>query len=48
VDGRQPVAPMVPFATFELRFPSRNEFIGVDNVRQREVRYRRVAEGTLP
>lgn len=48
VDGQQPSAPMVPFATFELQFPSRNEFVGVDNVHQREVRYRRVAEGTLP
>jgi hypothetical protein len=48
VDGRLPSAPIVPFATLELRFPSRNEFIGVDNVHKHEVRYRRVSEGTLP
>ena len=48
VDGRLPAAPMVPFATFEVRFASRNEFVGMDNVRKREVRYRRVSEGTLP
>lgn len=48
MDGRVPAAPIVPFATLELRFPSRNEFIGVDNVRKREVRYRRVSEGTVP
>lgn len=48
VDGQQPSAPMVPFATFELQFPSRNEFVGVDNVHKREVRYHRVAAGTLP
>lgn len=48
MDGRVPSAPIVPFATLEVRFPSRNEFIGVDNLRKREVRYRRVAEGTVP
>jgi hypothetical protein len=48
VDGHLPSAPMVPFATFEIRFSSRNEFIGVDNVHKREVRYQRVAEGTVP
>lgn len=48
MDGRVPSAPIVPFATLELRFPSRNEFIGVDNLRKREVHYRRVSEGTVP
>jgi hypothetical protein len=48
VDGRQPAAPGMPFATFELRFPSRNEFVGIDRVRRREVHYRRVAQGTQP
>ncbi len=48
MDGRLPAAPTVPFATFELRFPSRNEFIGVDRVHKREVAYQRVADGTLP
>ena len=48
MNGQQPSAPTVPFATFELRFESPNEFVGVDNVHRREVRYRRVAEGTEP
>lgn len=48
VDGRLPAAPMVPFATLQLKFPSRHEFIGIDNVRHRAVRYERVAEGTEP
>jgi hypothetical protein len=48
MDGKLPSAPTVPFATFELRFASRDEFVGVDNVHRREVRYRRVTDGTLP
>jgi len=48
IDGNQPSAPMFPYAAIELRFESRNEFIGTDNVRQRQVRYQRVADGTLP
>jgi hypothetical protein len=48
IDGRQPSAPSAPFATFEIRFPSRNEFVGIDRVRKREVAYRRVPEGTQP
>jgi len=48
MDGKLPAAPAVPFATFEIRFVSRNEFIGIDRVHQREVEYHRAAEGTLP
>lgn len=48
IDGAQPSAPMFPYAALELRFESRNEFIGMDNVRQRQVRYQRVADGTQP
>jgi hypothetical protein len=48
MNGRQPSAPTVPFATFELRFQHPDEFIGIDNVRKRQVRYRRVVEGTRP
>lgn len=48
VDGRQPAAATMPYATFELKFPSRNEFIGIDRVHRREVRYQRVPDGTLP
>lgn len=48
MDGKQPSAPTLPFAAFQLRFESKNEFIGTDNVRKREVRYQRVAPETLP
>jgi hypothetical protein len=48
VDGKQATRANVLFATLEVRFPSRNEFIGVDHVRKREVRYQRVEEGTQP
>ena len=48
IDGNQPAAPKFPYAAIELRFESRNEFIGTDNVRRRQVRYQRVADGTLP
>ena len=37
----------IQFATFEVKFSSRNEFVGVDNVRKVEVKYRRVMDGTL-
>ena len=36
----------IQFATFELSFPSRYEFVGVDNVHKLKVTYRRVYEGT--
>ncbi len=48
IDGKTPSAPTMPYATFALRFESRNAFVGTDNVRKREVHYRRVEEGTLP
>jgi len=48
MDGKPPAAPTVPFAAFELKFPSKNEFIGVDNIHRREVRYQRVQPETTP
>lgn len=48
VDGRAPSAPTLPFATFAVRFPTHNEFVGRDHIRNIEVRYLRVAEGTEP
>ena len=48
IDGRLPSAPTFPYAAFEFRFESRNVFIGTDNIRKRQVRYQRVADGTLP
>ena len=48
IDGKQPSAPFVPFATFELKFESNREFVGLDRVHKNEVRYRRVDEGAMP
>ena len=48
IDGKRPAAPAMPYATFELKFRTHNEFTGIDHVRRREVQYARVADGTLP
>ncbi len=48
INGRPTSHPFMPYATFELSFPSRLEFVGVDHVRHREVHYRRVPDGTEP
>ena len=48
MNGKPVSAPTLPFAAFELKFPSRYEFIGIDNIRKREVRYQWVAPDTLP
>lgn len=48
INGKPVSAPTMPFATFQVSFPSKTEFVGVDHVRKREVRYERVAEGTWP
>lgn len=45
-NGKQPSAPTLPYVTFQLRFESRHEFVGIDHVRRREVRYWRVGPGT--
>jgi hypothetical protein len=45
-DGKQPSAPTMPYVTYQLKFESRYEFVGTDNVRKREVHYSRVAQGT--
>ena len=47
MDGRPPSRLNLPFATFELKFESRNEFVGIDNVHKNQVRYRRVQPETL-
>ena len=36
----------LPFATFEIRFASRNEFVGTDHVHRNTVRYERVSPQT--
>lgn len=48
MNGKPPAAPTISFVTFELKFVSKNEFIGIDRVRRREVRYQRVPLETAP
>ncbi len=45
-NGKQPSAPTMPYVTYQLRFESKYEFVGTDNVRKREVRYQRVEAGS--
>ncbi|MES2400301.1 MAG: hypothetical protein V4573_09980 [Pseudomonadota bacterium] len=44
-DGKKPSSPVLPYATFQVRFESSREFVGTDNLRRREVRYQRVEDG---
>ena len=48
MDGKRPAAPTVPFAAFQIVFQGPHAFTGTDNVRRRELSYRRVSEGTQP
>lgn len=48
INGEAVRAPAAPFATFELTFPGRSEFVGADHVHKRTVRYQRVDDGTEP
>lgn len=47
MDGKPPSRLNLPFAAFEVKFVSKNEFFGIDNVHHNEVRYRRVQPETL-
>lgn len=46
MNGRAPSRLNLPFATFQIRFESRNEFVGVDHIHRNTVRYRRVEPET--
>ena len=48
MDGQPVSAPTMPFAAFQIRFTGSHEFMGVDNVRHRELRYQRAPAGTGP
>jgi len=48
VDGNPPSRLNLPFATFEIAFETRNEFVGVDHIHRNRVVYRRVPEDTRP
>lgn len=43
VDGAPPSRLNLPFATFEIAFASRNEFVGVDHIHHNRVIYHRLA-----
>jgi hypothetical protein len=46
MNGRAPSRLNLPFATFELRFETRNEFVGRDHIHRNTVRYQRVPPET--
>ena len=48
MNGAPPSRLNVPFATFEVDFQGRNDFVGVDHVHRVRVEYRRVADDTKP
>lgn len=48
MNGQPPSRLNLPFATFEIRFETRNEFVGVDHIHGNRIRYRRVAPETKP
>ena len=48
VDGNPPSRLNLPFATFEIAFETRNEFVGVDHIHRNRIVYTRVPEDTRP
>jgi hypothetical protein len=48
VNGKAPSRLRPPFATFEISFETRNEFVGIDHVHRNNIRYRRMAPDTQP
>jgi hypothetical protein len=48
VDGQPPSRLNLPFATFQIAFESRNEFVGTDHIHGNRVRYQRVPPDTQP
>jgi hypothetical protein len=48
MNGQPPSRLNLPFATFEIRFETRNEFVGVDHIHGNRIRYQRVGPETKP
>ena len=48
MDGKLPSRLNLPFVAFEVKFESKNEFVGTDHVRHNQLRYRRVQPETHP
>jgi hypothetical protein len=48
MDGEPPSRLNLPFATFQIAFESRNEFVGIDHIHGNRIRYQRVPPDTQP
>jgi hypothetical protein len=48
MNGKSPSRLNLPFATFAIRFETRNEFVGVDHIHGNRIRYQRVNPETRP
>ncbi|MDB5743203.1 MAG: hypothetical protein JWR68_1518 [Polaromonas sp.] len=48
MNGKPPSRLNLPFATFQIRFDSKNEFTGIDHVHRNRIQYQRVAPEILP
>lgn len=48
MNGAPPSRLNLPFATFQIAFTTRNEFVGVDHIHRNRIVYRRVDAQTLP
>ena len=48
MNGQPPSRLNLPFATFEIRFETRNEFVGIDHIHGNRIRYQRVGPETKP
>lgn len=46
MNGSPPSRRRLPFATVQIAFETRNEFVGIDHIHQNQVRYRRVQPET--
>lgn len=46
MNGRPPSRLNLPFATFQIEFVSRNEFVGVDHIRGNRIDYHRITTET--
>lgn len=47
MNGKPPSRLNLPFATFQVKFESRNEFVGVDHIRGNRIHYQRVPAETV-
>jgi hypothetical protein len=48
MNGKSPSRLNLPFATFQIHFETRNEFVGVDHIHGNRIRYQRVGPETRP